>query len=68
LKTYALYIHDDRYSVSTLDLVTASDDECVARIGMRRLAASPHHRSVEIWDDDRLVGRFDRPDSDQPTD
>jgi hypothetical protein len=60
LKTYTLYIHDDRYSVPSLDAVTVSGDARAREIAQGRLAASPHYRAVEIWEDDRFVGKVER--------
>lgn len=61
LKTYTLYIHDDRYSVPSLDAVTVRDDERALEIGQSRLMVSPHYRAVEVWEDERFLGKFERP-------
>jgi hypothetical protein len=61
LKTYTLYIHDDRYSVPSLDAVTVRDDERAREVAKDRLAASPQYRLIEVWEDDRFIGRFERP-------
>jgi hypothetical protein len=60
LKTYTLYIHDDRYSVPSLDAVTVRDDERAREVGANRLAVSPHYQLIEVWEDDRFVGKFER--------
>jgi hypothetical protein len=62
LGTYILYVFDDRYTVPTLDGVIVRDDERAIEVANRRLAASPHYHAVEMWEDDRLVCRIDRPD------
>lgn len=67
LKTYMLYVHDDRYSVPNLDTVTVRDDERAIEIATQRLSSSPHYRLVEMWEDDRLVCRIGRDDVDAPT-
>jgi hypothetical protein len=60
LKTYTLYIHDDRYSVPSLDAVTVRDDERACEVAANRLTVSPHYQLIEVWEDDRFVGKFDR--------
>jgi hypothetical protein len=60
MKTYFLYVHDDRYSVPTLDTVIVRNDQRASEIAAKRLASSDHYRGVEIWEDERLVCRFDR--------
>jgi hypothetical protein len=59
LNVYILYVHDDRYSVPTLDTVSVRDDARAIELAVKRLAASPHYQAVELWDGDRLVCRFD---------
>jgi hypothetical protein len=60
LNTYTLYIHDDRYSVPSLDAVTVRDDERAREVARKRLAASPQYRLIEVWEDDRFVDKFER--------
>jgi hypothetical protein len=60
LKIYTLYIHDDRYSVPSLDAVSVSDDELAQEAARARLNASPHYHAIEIWEDDRFVGKIER--------
>lgn len=60
MKTYTLYIHDDRYSVPSLDAVIVRDDERACEVGRNRLVASPHYRLVEVWEDDRFIDKFER--------
>jgi hypothetical protein len=61
LKIYTLYVHDDRYSVPSLDAANVADDELALKIARGRLVASPHYRAIEIWEDDRFVGTVERP-------
>ena len=61
MKTYTLYIHDDRYSVPSLDAMTVRDDARALEVGQNRLAASPHYHLIEVWEDDRFIGKFERP-------
>lgn len=61
VRTYLLYLHDDRHSVPNLDTIVVSDDERALEIAAARLASSPHYRSVEVWNEARLVCGIDRP-------
>jgi hypothetical protein len=61
VKTYLLYVHDERYSVPTLDTIVVADDERAQEIAAARLIGSRHYRSVEVWDEARLVCGIDRP-------
>jgi hypothetical protein len=60
LKTYTLYIHDDRYSVPSLDAVTVRDDARAREVGANRLTVSPHYQLIEVWEDDRFIDKFER--------
>ena len=61
MKIYVLYIHDDRYTVPTLDSIAANADERAVRLAVDRLASSPHYYAAELWEDDRLVKRLEKP-------
>ena len=63
MKTYALYIHDDRYTVPTLDTITVGGDERARELAGDRLASSPHYYATELWEGDRLVERLEKPGS-----
>ena len=61
MKTYFLYIHDDRYSVPTFQTLETLDDETARALATERLAASPHHRAIELFDEAQtLVIRIER--------
>jgi hypothetical protein len=53
-----LYIWDDRYRTTTLDVVLAPDDEAAGELARVCLASSPHYLGVEVWEEDRLVMRL----------
>ena len=55
---YLLYIEDGRYSTPQLDSLEAVDDASAIALTRRRLAASPHYRSADLWEDDRFVARI----------
>lgn len=61
MKTYVLYIHDDRYTVPTLDSLTVNDDERAREVAGERLASSRHYHLAELWESDRLVARLEKP-------
>jgi hypothetical protein len=63
VQTYALFIEDDRYSVPTLQFVTANDDTDVRRIACEKLA-EPHHKAIEVREGDDMLARIERPDAD----
>jgi hypothetical protein len=60
VKTYILYVYDDRYSVPNLDTISVDDDALAIALAENRLASSHHYRAVEVWDDERPVGRIER--------
>jgi hypothetical protein len=61
LKTYTLYITDDRYSVPSLDAVIVSTDKLAQAIAQERFAVSTHYSAIEIWEDERFVAKIERP-------
>jgi hypothetical protein len=61
MKTYVLYIHDDRYAVPTLDTITVGGDERARELAGERLASSPHYYAADLWEGDRLVERLEKP-------
>ncbi len=66
MKTYLLYIHDDRYTVPTLDSIAVDGDERARELAAERLASSPHYLTAELWEDDRLVEKLTRPSTPRP--
>ncbi len=59
LKTYTLYVHDSRYAVPTLLTIDAADDDRARAHATQHLGGSTHYKSVEVWDDERLVVRLE---------
>jgi hypothetical protein len=60
LKTYILFVYDDRYTVPSLDTVIVRDDGRAIELAQQRLRSSPHYGGIEVWEDDRLVFRGGR--------
>jgi len=46
---------DDRYSVPTLKFVQAADPERARAMAEQLLRESPHHRAVQVWEDETLL-------------
>jgi hypothetical protein len=53
MRTYSLFIEDDRYSVPTLVVIEARSDDGAVAIAQRHLRESRHHQSVELCFEDR---------------
>jgi hypothetical protein len=49
MTAFELFVHDDRYSVPTLHLISAADDFDAREAADAMLRASPHHLGVELW-------------------
>lgn len=47
--TFELFVHDDRYSVPTLHLVSVADEALARAAAEALLEASRHHLGVELW-------------------
>jgi hypothetical protein len=60
LNVYVLYIHDDRYTVPTVDSLRAADDRIAKQMLRERLETSPHYFAVALWQDERLVERIEK--------
>jgi len=61
LKTYLLYIHDNRYATPTLDVIVVADDSRAQELATGRLARSDHYIRAEIWEDERCVAEIEKP-------
>jgi hypothetical protein len=48
MRTFTFFVHDDRYSVPTVDFVMADDADKARALAAQRLLASSHHRNVEV--------------------
>jgi len=59
-QTYSCFIRDGRYSVPTLRLIEAADDNDARRQALDDLAASRHHLAVELRSETRLILRRER--------
>ena len=59
MKSYFLYIDDDRYATPTMEVVAAADFNGARITAKQRVNASPHHQAVEIWHEERLLSRIE---------
>ena len=48
ISTFEAFVHDDRYTVPTLHLVSAADEAGARAVADNLLRASPHHMGVEL--------------------
>ena len=60
MNVYVLYIHDDRYTVPSVDSLRAINDETAKQLLRERLATSPHYFAVALWQDERFVERIEK--------
>ena len=66
MNVYTLYVEDDRYSVPTIDILTAVSDEDARQLAVLRLASSPHYLSIAVWDDERFICEVPSPEAASP--
>jgi hypothetical protein len=56
--TFEIFIYDDRYSVPTLHLFSATDEAEARDVAAMLLNASVHHVGVELCRNDRRIVRL----------
>ena len=54
-RAFAIYIYDDRRPVATLVFESFVDEASAQNRAKRYLTESPHRRTVELWENDRLT-------------
>jgi hypothetical protein len=55
MRTFTFLVHDDRYAVPTVALVSVADEQRARTLATARLMESAHHTSVEVLDDDTVL-------------
>lgn len=60
LRIFSFYIHDSRYSVPTLQLVDAIDEDRARELAQARLDESMAHLAVEVREDDARLFELTR--------
>lgn len=60
MRTYSYFIHDDRYSVPTLQFAVVPDEDRARELARLQLMSSPHYLSIEVHENGRAVFRQER--------
>lgn len=60
MRTFSFYIHDRRYSVPTLQLVTVRDEDRARELALQRLEETDHHLAVEVVEGQTELFRLSR--------
>jgi hypothetical protein len=60
MRTFSFYIHDRRYSVPTLQIVTVRDEDRARELARQRLEEAEHHLAVEVLEDQTELFRLER--------
>lgn len=63
LRTFSFYIHDKRYSVPTLQIVTVRDEDRARELAQQRLDEGDHHLAVEVLEGQTELFRLQRQDA-----
>lgn len=57
---FSILIDDARYTVPTLMLVVETDLGRAKELALRKLRESPQHLSIELFQGDRLIFKFEQ--------
>jgi hypothetical protein len=60
MRTFTLYVHDDRYSTPNLMFTSVSDADHAREAAMRELNRSEHHLAVDVREADDWLFRVRR--------
>ncbi len=60
MRIFSFYIHDSRYSVPTLQLVDAIDENSARELAQVRLDESMAHLAIEVREDDNRLFELTR--------
>lgn len=60
MRTFSFYIHDRRYSVPTLQIVTVRDEIRARELAQQRLEEGDYHLAVEVLEGQTELFRLDR--------
>jgi hypothetical protein len=55
MRMFSFYIHDSRYSVPTLQIVPAEDEQRARQLAQERLDEAMAHLAVEVVEDDQRL-------------
>jgi hypothetical protein len=59
MRTFSISIQDDRHASPTAEVITVRDRAAAAELARKRLSASSHHSSVELFEDGVPLALFD---------
>jgi hypothetical protein len=57
---FCFFVDDDRYTVPVFEFVFLSSAERARELAAEKLAASAHHRSIEVMEGEQVVFRLSR--------
>ncbi|MBI1406451.1 MAG: hypothetical protein GC145_10030 [Caulobacter sp.] len=60
MRIFSFYIHDSRYSVPTLQIVSAEDEVQVRTLAQSRLDEAMAHLAIEVMEDDQPLFELTR--------
>lgn len=60
LRTFSFYIHDQRYSVPTLQIVTVHDEARARELAQAHLDEGDHHLAVDVVEGQTELFRLER--------
>lgn len=60
MRIFSFYIHDSRYSVPTLQIVSAADEAQARALAQVRLDEAMAHLAIEVMEDDRTLFELTR--------
>ena len=60
MRIFSFYIHDSRYSIPTLQLVDAVDEDRARELAQARLDESMAHLAIEVREDDTRLFELTR--------
>ena len=60
MRTFSFYIHDRRYTVPTLQIVTVRDEARARELAQQRLDEADHHLAVEVVEGQQELFRIAR--------
>ena len=61
MKDFQVFVRDDRYSVPTLHVITAADNEGALELARLILSESDHHKGVEVRQGEKLLFAIGEP-------
>ena len=60
MRTFVFFIHDTRYSVPTLNFVTAPDEATARALAQQRLDETDHYLAIDVVDGTTELFRLSR--------